>query len=95
MIATSPKIYPLTMAQASPEETALRMAASSNLHQSLWIPETSLHGRLRVSFSTTSNFDNDSLPAILYFGPLFGNRWHALYFDTVRPVVLIHLAALR
>lgn len=59
----------------------MTILCANNLHQSLWLPETADHPRLRVSYSTTSNFSNTSLPAVLFVGPLFGSRWFILEFD--------------
>lgn len=66
-----------------PQAKAISILCANNLHQSLWLPETAGHPRLRVSYSTTSNFSDTSLPAVLFVGPLFGSRWFILEFDKV------------
>lgn len=54
---------------------ATRRLAQRHLHQSFW------HESLRVTFATTSNFDQNDLPVVLFAGPMFGNRYHLLTFD--------------
>lgn len=68
----------------SPDEgfdEAARRLAQKHLHQSLQLPQTSSHGSLRVTFSTTSNFDQHELPVVLFIGPMFGSRYHLITFD--------------
>jgi hypothetical protein len=68
---------------------ATKLLSTRHLHQSLWIPETEHHARLRVTFATTSNFalghDGDvsaaALPAMLFAGPMFGTRYMAVQMD--------------
>jgi hypothetical protein len=63
------------------EDQAIRTVCGKNVHQVLWLPETAQHPKLRVTYSTTTNFDNVNLPAILFIGPMFGTRWEVLLFD--------------
>jgi hypothetical protein len=65
----------------SSRDTALATVSAGRLHQSLWLPETQNHPRLRVTYATTSNFDDESLPAILFIPPMFGSRWFVLEMD--------------
>ncbi|GAB1735066.1 hypothetical protein NU219Hw_g134t1 [Hortaea werneckii] len=62
-------------------DEAIAVVCRANFHRVLWLPETPAHGKLRVTYSTTSNFDNADLAAILFCGPMFGNRWNALMID--------------
>jgi hypothetical protein len=62
-------------------DTALARVSAGHLHQCLWLPETQDHPRLRVSYATTSNFDDITLPAILFIPPMFGSRWFVLEID--------------
>ncbi|KAI7164106.1 hypothetical protein KC349_g995 [Hortaea werneckii] len=62
-------------------DEAIELLCKANFHKALWLPETSVHGKLRVTYSTTSNFDNADLAVILFCGPLFGNRWNAVMID--------------
>lgn len=71
------------MASFSAEDQAIRMVCARDFHQSLWLPETAEHSKLRVTFATTTNFDDVSLPAILFIGPMFSTRWNALHFDSL------------
>lgn len=65
----------------SARDDALARVSAGHLHQCLWLPETQDHPRLRVTFGTTSNFDDESLPAILFIPPMFGSRWFGLETD--------------
>ena len=69
------------MSSTSAVEQAMRILCTEHFHQVLWLPETADHPRLRVTFSTTTNFDKVNLQAILFIGPLFSTRWNALHFD--------------
>ena len=66
---------------SSPRDRALRTLSAGHFHQCLWLPQTSDHPRLRVTYATTSNFSDESLPAILFIGPLFGSRYFTLEID--------------
>ena len=72
---------PIAMTAPSSEDQAIRIICARNFHQALWLPETVHHSKLKVTFSTTTNFDNVSLPAILFFGPIFGTRYVSLDLD--------------
>lgn len=63
------------------EDHAISIICKKHFHQALWLPGTANHSKLKVTYSTTTNFDNVSLPAILFIGPMFGTRWDALHFD--------------
>jgi hypothetical protein len=65
----------------SSRDTALATVSAGHLHQRLWLPETQNHPRLRVTYATTSNFNDVSLPAILFIPPMFGSRWFVLEID--------------
>ncbi|KAF2147799.1 hypothetical protein K461DRAFT_248700, partial [Myriangium duriaei CBS 260.36] len=65
----------------SPEDRAIRAICTKNFHQALWLPETADHPKLKVTYSTTTNFDDVDLPAVLFIGPMFGTRWSSLHFD--------------
>ncbi|KAM0717647.1 hypothetical protein Q7P37_007499 [Cladosporium fusiforme] len=67
----------------TPQAKAIPLLCATNLHQSLWLPETADHPRLRVSYGTTSNFSNTTLPVVLFIGPMFGSRWITLEFDRI------------
>ncbi|RMZ90315.1 hypothetical protein DV736_g2464, partial [Chaetothyriales sp. CBS 134916] len=69
------------MTSISPEDQAIRIICMKHFHQSLWLPGTANHSKLKVTYSTTTNFDNVSIPAILFIGPMFGTRWNSLHFD--------------
>ncbi|TKA67243.1 hypothetical protein B0A49_12378 [Cryomyces minteri] len=69
------------MTSSSPKDQAIRAICTKHFHQALWLPGTANHSKLKVTYSTTTNFDNVSLPAILFIGPMFGTRWSSLHFD--------------
>ncbi|KAK4985320.1 hypothetical protein LTR50_006040 [Elasticomyces elasticus] len=69
------------MASFSPEDQAIRKTCTKHFHQALWLAGTASYPKLKVTYSTTTNFDNVSLPAILFIGPMLGTRWYALHFD--------------
>jgi hypothetical protein len=66
---------------SSPHDRALKTLSAGHLHQCLWLPQTTDHPLLRVTYATTSNFDDASLPAILFIGPLFNSRYLTLEID--------------
>ena len=76
---------PLSDTDPSPADQAITAVCARHLHHSIFIPESGWHGALRVTFSTTSNFDDKTLPVALCCPPMFGSRWMALEFE--------HLAA--
>lgn len=63
------------------EQKAITMLANRCYHQCLWIPATEKHGKLRVTFATSSNFDNDDLPVMLFVPPQFCSRYHIVEMD--------------
>ncbi|KAF2160171.1 hypothetical protein M409DRAFT_29466 [Zasmidium cellare ATCC 36951] len=67
--------------EADRQTEVIRKIAPRNFHQHLWLPQTPSHEKLRVTFATTSNFDDQSLPASLFVGPMFGSRYLAVLFD--------------
>ncbi|KAK9236843.1 hypothetical protein V1525DRAFT_389108 [Lipomyces kononenkoae] len=69
------------MTSFSPEDQAIRIICTKHFHRALWLSETANHSKLKVTYSTTTNFDSVNLPAILFIGPMFGTRWNALHFD--------------
>ena len=73
------------------EEEALQFISKRNFHQTLLLPATDSHERLRVTYAITSNFDDNELPAILYFGPLFPSRYHAVGFDHIASVTGVRM----
>jgi len=62
-------------------DEAIEVVCAKHIHQCLWLPPTESHGKLRVTFATTSNFSDNTLPVILFCPPMFGGRSLALHFD--------------
>lgn len=63
------------------ERNAIERLAQRCFHQCLWLPETVKHSRLRVTFATSSNFDDESLPVLLWVPPQFCSRYHISEMD--------------
>ncbi|EMC94408.1 hypothetical protein BAUCODRAFT_35628 [Baudoinia panamericana UAMH 10762] len=57
---------------------AIRILCADHLHQCMWLSATPEHERLRITYATTSNFADSTLPVILYCGPMFGSRYGCL-----------------
>lgn len=75
---TSPTIdHTLDLLLTAAMDEAYKFVCDKRFHRSLWIPETAEHPRLRVTFSTTTNFDDATLPAVLVCNPMFGTRYFA------------------
>ena len=70
-------------ASPSPLDLAIPIVCAKHLHQCLWLPQSDSHGRLRVTFSTTSNFADTTLPTVLVAPPMFGGRWMLLDLDNL------------
>lgn len=66
---------------SSPRGKALSKLSAGHFHQCLWLPQTTDHPRLRVTYATTGNFSDESLPVILFIGPMFGSRYLILEID--------------
>lgn len=62
-------------------DEAIETVCARHLHQCLWLPESQSHGKLRITYSTTSNFHDTTLPTLLFCPPMFGSRWLAVDFD--------------
>ncbi|KAK5113675.1 hypothetical protein LTR62_003302 [Meristemomyces frigidus] len=56
-------------------DEAIKIVCAAHYHQCLWLSSTEKHPRLRVTFSTTGNFGDDTLPVVIFCGPMFGSRW--------------------
>jgi len=62
-------------------DEAVKLVCARDIHQTLWLAQTPAHDRLRVSYSTTSNFSDSALPAILFCVPMFGSRYYTVDID--------------
>lgn len=58
----------------SAETRAIEFLAHSRFHQSFWLPATSQHGRMRVTYVVAGVEDQDA-PTMLLCGGMFGGRW--------------------
>lgn len=65
------------------KDEAIQLFAQRCFHQCFHISATEKHDRLRVTFATTTNFEQTELPVVLFVGPMFGNRYFCLSFDKV------------
>ena len=66
---------------SNPTEEAIQRACARHLHQVFWMPGDELHGKLRVTYATTTNWEDETLPVVLICPPMFGGRWMILQFD--------------
>lgn len=62
-------------------DEAIEILCAKHFHQSMWLPENNVHSKLRITYATTGNFDDESLPVILFCTPMFGGRWCAVEAD--------------
>jgi predicted dienelactone hydrolase len=69
---------PLTTQSPSPLDLATTFCSNISFHQSLYLPASSSHERLRVTFATTTNFKQKELPVVLFCHPM-GTARHLIY----------------
>jgi hypothetical protein len=69
------------MNETASADQAFRTVCDVSFHRTLWVPETPDHPKLKVTYATTTNFNNVNLPAVLFIGPMFSTRWVALHID--------------
>lgn len=65
-------------------DDAITYCSNRSFHQCIHLPATSQHPRLRVTFATTTNFDNDAeeeLPVILFCHPMGAARYMIYGFE--------------
>ena len=62
-------------------DEAIAILCARHLHQTFWLPQNASHGRLRVTFSTTSNFTDTALPVVFFCPPMFGGRLSNIAWD--------------
>lgn len=60
-----------SLAASNTTEQAMEILCAKHFHQCFWIPASEASGnvRLRVTYATSSNFDDESLPVALFFHP--------------------------
>lgn len=68
------------------KKAAIERLCNICYHQCLWLPATEKHGKLRVTFATTSNFNNEALPVMLFIPPQVSTRWHITSMDHLAQV---------
>ena len=64
-------------------DEAIKRVCAKHYHRTLFLSQTANHPRLRVTYSTTGNFEDDSLPAVLFCGPMAGSRWNTILMDNL------------
>lgn len=75
------------MAISSSTDSAVEAAAFCShgcFHQSIWLPATTLHQKLRVTFATTRNFNAENasqLPTALFCLPMGASRLLIYHLD--------------
>lgn len=72
---------PLTSSRSSPLDNAITFCSNIYYHRSLHIPASSSHGKLRVTYATTTNFENAELPVVLFCHPMGAARYLIFGFE--------------
>lgn len=86
-IAIPPMSTANSPAADSPIDEAIKYICANHFHRVLWLPPTAVHDKLRVTYSTTSNFTDESLPVALFCAPMFGSRWDSIFVDHLASTV--------
>jgi predicted dienelactone hydrolase len=69
---------PTPLPAFSPLDLATTFCSNIHFHQSLHIPASPEHERLRVTYATTTNFGQKELPVVLFCHPMGAAR-HLIY----------------
>jgi predicted dienelactone hydrolase len=77
----TPPIPPTTT--PSPVDMATTFCSNISFHRSLYLPVSSEHERLRVTFATTTNFGEKELPVVLFCHPMGAARYLIYEFEEV------------
>ncbi|KAF2207479.1 hypothetical protein CERZMDRAFT_102376 [Cercospora zeae-maydis SCOH1-5] len=62
-------------------DSAVRLLADLKFHQCFRLAATDKHEELRVTFATSTNFDNHELPVVLFVGPMFCSRFFCTNYN--------------
>lgn len=62
-------------------DTAITFCSNASFHQSIYLPASSSHPKFRVTFSTSTNFRDESLPVVLFCHPMGAARYLIYGFD--------------
>lgn len=62
-------------------DTAIAFCSQKCFHQCLYLPQTSHHLRIRVTYATTTNFEDVNLPVVLFCTPMGASRLLIFEFD--------------
>ncbi|KEQ75219.1 hypothetical protein M436DRAFT_25653, partial [Aureobasidium namibiae CBS 147.97] len=66
---------------SSPLDAATTFCSNINYHRSLQIPASLSHERLRVTYATTTNFEDETLPVVLFCHPMGAARYLIFGFE--------------
>ncbi|KAI5242794.1 hypothetical protein E4T43_04567 [Aureobasidium subglaciale] len=69
------------MSSLLPFDAATKFCSQRCFHQSIILPATADHAPLRVSYATTTNFCNESLPVVLFCHPMGAARYLIFEFE--------------
>jgi hypothetical protein len=69
--------------EASPLDLATTFCSNIYFHQRIHLPASSEHEQLRVTFATTTNFDDPELPVVLFCHPMGAARYLIYMFEEV------------
>jgi predicted dienelactone hydrolase len=81
--ATTLKATPIP---TTASDDAITFCSNLHFHQSIYIPASTSHPKLRVTFSTTTNFGNaeeEELPVILFCHPMGAARYMIYGFENL------------
>lgn len=79
----TPNSPPQAPLPETPLDKATTFCSNINFHRSLHLPATSTHERLRVTYATTTNFENAELPVVLFCHPMGAARYLIFGFEEV------------
>jgi hypothetical protein len=74
---------PTPLSEVSPLDLATTFCSNICFHQSIHLPASPEHDRLRVTFATTTNFDASELPVVLFCHPMGAARYLIYMFEEV------------
>jgi predicted dienelactone hydrolase len=68
-------------ATPSPLDVATSFCSNIKFHRNLHLPASLDHGRLRVTYATTTNFGDKRLPVVLFCHPMGAARYLIYGFE--------------
>ncbi|KAI4740458.1 hypothetical protein E4T50_09105 [Aureobasidium sp. EXF-12298] len=78
--ATTLKATPIP---TTASDDAITFCSNLHFHQSIYIPASTSHPKLRVTFSTTTNSNDENLPVVLFCHPMGAARYMIYGFENL------------